>query len=144
MLDERIGKVAFWMIAIGIQVTYYGQFLEGMQGMPRRVANYSPIFQNGNDISSVGAYVLMAGFIVLLYDLIHSWRHGEAAPANPWHSKTLEWAVPTPVPLENFLVDPVVTSGPYTYGTPTEGQEAETVKEAPVPVGSGSSEEGAR
>ena len=44
MLNERVGKVAFWMIAIGIQVTYFGQFWEGFQGMPRRVANYAPIF----------------------------------------------------------------------------------------------------
>ena len=48
--------------------------------------------------------------------MIHAWRHGKIAPANPWHAKTLEWKVPTPVPLENFLVDPVVTSDPYTYG----------------------------
>ena len=143
MLDEKIGKLAFWMIAIGIQVTYYGQFLEGIEGMPRRVANYSPIFQHGNDISSSGAYVLMAGFLVLLYDIIHSWRSGEKAPANPWHSKTLEWMVPTPVPLENFLVDPVVTSDPYGYGESADSEESEQVKEQPVPVGAGSTEEGA-
>ena len=44
MLNERIGKVAFWMIAIGIQVTYFGQFWEGFQGMARRVAYYNPQF----------------------------------------------------------------------------------------------------
>jgi len=56
--------------------------------------------------------------------MLHAWRHGKIAPANPWHSKTLEWKVPTPVPLENFLVDPVVTSDPYTYGEGVpDGQE---------------------
>jgi cytochrome c oxidase subunit 1 len=118
MLNERIGKVAFWMIAIGIQVTYFGMFWEGFEGMPRRVAYYDPIFHNANVMTSVGAYVLMSGWIVLLYAGISSIRNGVDAPANPWHAKTLEWMVPTPVPLVNFLVDPVVTSDPYGYGEP--------------------------
>jgi cytochrome c oxidase subunit 1 len=118
MLNERIGKAAFWFIAIGIQVTYIGQFWEGFQGMPRRVAYYDPIFLHANEVTSVGAYVLMLGWLIFLYDMIHSIRHGAIAPANPWHSKSLEWMVPTPVPLVNFTVDPVVTSDPYGYGEP--------------------------
>jgi cytochrome c oxidase subunit 1 len=125
MLDERIGKISFWFIAIGIQITYFGQFWEGFQGMPRRVANYDVIFQHANDMSSVGAYILMTGFLIMLYNVVHSWRHGTKASANPWHAKSLEWKVPTPVPLENFLVDPIVTSDPYGYGEP---------EVAPVPV----------
>ena len=139
MLNERVGKVAFWLIAIGIQVTYYGQFWEGFQGMPRRVANYAQIFWPANVMSSIGAYVLMVGWLVFLYMIVSSWRNGEIASANPWHAKSLEWHVPTPVPLENFLVDPVVTSDPYTYGEPD-------VAPSPVPepavVGGSASEEG--
>jgi cytochrome c oxidase subunit 1 len=118
MLNERIGKTAFWIIAVGIQITYFGMFWEGFQGMPRRVAYYDPIFLRANQMATGGAYLLMIGWLVLLYCLINGWRHGKLAPANPWHSKTLEWKVPTPVPLENFLVDPVVTSDPYGYGEP--------------------------
>ena len=118
MLNERIGKVAFWIIAISIQITYFGQFWEGFQGMPRRVAYYDPIFLRANQMTSVGGYLLMAGWLVFLYAMIHSIRHGKVAPANPWHAKSLEWKVPTPVPLVNFLVDPVVTSDPYGYGEP--------------------------
>ena len=117
MLNERIGKLAFWIIAVAIQVTYYGQFLEGFEGMPRRVANYDAQFLHANQISSVGAYALMLGWAVLLYAIVHSWRHGEIAPANPWGAKTLEWQVPTPVPLENFLVEPVVVADAYGYGS---------------------------
>jgi cytochrome c oxidase subunit 1 len=134
MLNERIGKVAFWMIAIGIQITYFGQFWEGFQGMPRRVAYYDPIFLRANQMSTAGAYLLMLGWIVLLYAMIHSIRHGKRAPANPWYSKTLEWHVPTPVPMENFLVDPVVTSDPYTYGEP-EPEEPSRPEPELVPVG---------
>ena len=113
MLNERIGKTAFWIIAIGIQITYFGQFWEGFQGMARRVAYYDPKFLDANEMSTVGAYILMTGWIVFLYAMLTRWRHGEDRPANPWHAKTLEWKVPTPVPLANFLVDPVVTSDPY-------------------------------
>jgi cytochrome c oxidase subunit 1 len=128
MLNERIGKVAFWAIALGIQVTYFGQFWEGFQGMPRRVAQYNPRFEAANQMATVGAYILMAGWLIFLYMMLNAWRNGKIAPANPWHSKTLEWKVPTPVPLENFLVDPVVTSDPYTYGEGVpDGQEVPEV-----------------
>ncbi len=146
MLDEKIGKVAFWFIAIGIQVTYFGQFWEGFQGMPRRVAYYDPIFLHANQMSTAGAYVLMLGWLIFLYAMIHSWRNGEIAPPNPWHARTLEWLIPTPVPLENFLVDPVVTEDPYGYGdTPPPGQLAPFAEPEPerepelVPVGADAS-----
>jgi cytochrome c oxidase subunit 1 len=126
MLNERIGKVAFWFIAIAIQITYFGQFWEGFQGMPRRVAFYDPTFLRANQVTSVGGYLLMFGFLLFLYCLINGWTHGTPAPANPWHAKSLEWKVPTPVPLANFLVDPVVTSDPYGFGEPEpDGVEVE-------------------
>jgi cytochrome c oxidase subunit 1 len=138
MLNERVGKVAFWFIAIGIQVTYYGQFWEGFEGMPRRVANYASIFQTPNDVSTAGAFILMAGWLLLLYDIVSSWRSGDIASANPWHAKSLEWHVPTPVPLENFLVEPVVTSDPYGYGEP---EPAPVGAPEPAVVGTSASEE---
>ena len=126
MLNERIGKTAFWIIAIAIQITYFGQFWEGFEGMPRRVAYYDPIFLHANQVTSIGGYLLMTGFLVLLYCIINAWRHGKPAGANPWHAKSLEWKVPTPVPMANFLVDPVVTSDPYGYGEPEpDGVEVE-------------------
>ena len=140
MLNERIGKTAFWIIAAGIQITYLGQFWEGFQGMPRRVANYAQIFQHANDMSSVGAYILMTGWIVFLYAIISSWRHGVKAPANPWHAKSLEWQTSSPPPLENFLVDPVVTSDPYGYG---EDDLAPQRQPQPVSAEAGSTTGGA-
>jgi cytochrome c oxidase subunit 1 len=69
-----------------------------------------------NTVSTIGAYVIMAGMLVLLGAVISSWNKGEPSGPNPWGSKTLEWLVPTPVPLENFEVLPVITEDPYTYG----------------------------
>jgi len=157
MLNERIGKTAFWLVAIGIQVTYFGMFWEGFEGMPRRVAYYDPIFQHANEMATVAAYILMLGFLVLLYDIIHSWTNGPRSPANPWHAKTLEWMVPTPVPLENFVVEPVVIADPYGYGEPepvppdeparAPGPEPELVPagtgpSGPGPAGSSAEHEG--
>ena len=92
-------------------------------------------------MATVGAYILMAGWLIFLYMMLNAWRHGKIAPANPWHAKTLEWKVPTPVPLENFLVDPVVTSDPYTYGELPRrpgGAGRQPVEEPElVPAGSG-------
>ncbi|HXX90373.1 MAG TPA: cbb3-type cytochrome c oxidase subunit I [Acidimicrobiales bacterium] len=141
MLNERIGKTAFWIIAVSFQVTYLGMFWEGLQGMPRRVAYYDPIFEHANQMATVGAYFLMLGFLVLLYDIIHSWRNGAQAPANPWRAKSLEWKVPTPVPLENFLVEPVVTADPYGYGEPSQpSQPAPAPAPAPALASAGTDE----
>ena len=67
-------------------------------------------------VSTMGAYTIGIGMLVLLYAVVSSWRHGPIAPANPWGSKTLEWTVPNPIPLENFEVLPVVIADPYGYG----------------------------
>jgi cytochrome c oxidase subunit 1 len=118
MLNERIGSWAFWTVQVGFQVTFLGMFAVGLAGQPRRVADYPWMFATGNLVSTIGAYVIGTGMLVFLYDVVRSWRSGEVAPANPWGSKTLEWLVPTPVPLENFTVLPVVTSDFYGYGEP--------------------------
>jgi cytochrome c oxidase subunit 1 len=73
--------------------------------------------------------VIAASVFVAIYNVIYTLARGEAAEANEWGGKTLEWTVPTPVPLENFAELPVVTSLPYTYGEPvlaTEGSKPVT------------------
>ena len=115
-LDERLGKLSFWLVFMGVQVTFLSMFVSGLRGMPRRYSSYEMIFEHTNFVSTMGAYTIMAGMLVLLGAVITSWTGGEPSGPNPWNSKTLEWLVPTPVPLENFEVLPVITSDPYTYG----------------------------
>jgi cytochrome c oxidase subunit 1 len=118
MMNETIGRWSFWFIQIGFNVTFLAMFYVGLQGQPRRVADYAPLFQHANLISTIGAYVIGTGVLIFLYDVIHSLRSGEVATDNPWGAKTLEWQTSTPVPLENFAEFPEVVADPYGYGEP--------------------------
>ena len=116
MLHERAGYISFWMVQIGFNVLFFGMFMAGAEGQPRRVVDYAALFRNSNLISTIGAYSVGIGMIILLWAVIHSWTKGKIAPINPWGAKTLEWTVPYPVPLTNFDELPVITSDPYGYG----------------------------
>jgi cytochrome c oxidase subunit 1 len=116
MLNETVGFVSFWLVQIGFNVTFLGMFWVGLAGQPRRVFTYPHMFATGNLISTLGAYCIGIGMLVTLYNVISAWRSGPIAPANPWGGKTLEWAVPNPIPLANFEVLPVVISDAYGYG----------------------------
>ena len=115
-LNEFLGRISFWLVFIGVQVTFLAMFVSGLKGMPRRYSSYAIIFEHSNFITTIGAYIIMAGMLVLLGAVITSWNKGEPAGPNPWHANSLEWMVPTPVPLENFDVLPVITEDPYNYG----------------------------
>ena len=116
MIDKQLSWISFWMVQIGFNVAFMGMFMVGLAGQPRRVEAYAEMFSRGNAITTGAAFVIMAGMLVLLWAVIYSWRHGQKAPMNPWQSKTLEWSVPNPVPLENFETLPTVKSDPYGYG----------------------------
>jgi cytochrome c oxidase subunit 1 len=114
-LDEKLGRYSFWLVFVGVQITFGAMFLSGLKGMPRRDASYTLAFEHTNFISTVGAYIIMSGMLILLGAVITSWRKGEASGPNPWHANSLEWQVPTPVPLENFDVEPIITEDPYNF-----------------------------
>ncbi len=123
MYNEKLARIHFWTTQIGFNVTFMAMFFVGLQGMPRRVGDYAPVFATGNYIASLGAFLLGASMMVFGYNLVSSARKGELAGDNPWRAKTLEWQVPTPVPLENFEEIPVISAGPYEYGIPLHEDE---------------------
>jgi cytochrome c oxidase subunit I len=116
MYDERLGKIHFWMTFVGFNVTFFPMHWVGLQGMPRRVADYAPEFGNWNFVISIASFALGASTIVFLYNMIVSWRRGAIAPANPWRGLTLEWQVSSPPPVFNFDEIPQVVGSPYEYG----------------------------
>jgi len=114
MYNELLGQIACLLIFIGFNVTFFTQFMMGSQGMPRRYFNYPEIYQNYHIISSLGSYIMAAGFFLCAGYLIHSLIKGKKAPANPWGGATLEWQTSSPPPLLNFHSEPVV-GDPYDY-----------------------------
>ena len=90
-------------------------------GMPRRVYTYleGTGWETLNLWSTLGSFVLAAGFALTLLNAIASYRNGEPAGANPWNADTLEWSVASPAPQENFARQPVVTSRHPLWESPT-------------------------
>ncbi|MBX3039709.1 MAG: cytochrome c oxidase subunit I [Bdellovibrionaceae bacterium] len=115
MYNEGLARLTFVLIFIGFNVTFFPQFILGAMGMPRRYFDYIPAYESLNRISTVGSWLIGAGFLISLYVIIDCLVRGKKAPENPWGSKTLEWTVASPPPHHNFHHDPVVSAGPYEY-----------------------------
>jgi cytochrome c oxidase subunit I len=118
MYDEHLGKIHFWLSFIFFNLTFGPMHLVGVDGMPRRVADYASEFSTLNAIISASSFLFGLSFLVFVYNIIGSWRHGPIAPANPWRAHTLEWQVSSPPPVFNFDEVPTVVGGPYEYGVP--------------------------
>ena len=115
MYNEFWAKIAWVLVFVGFNMTFFTQFLLGFKGMPRRYYTYVEQFQPLHGFSSVGSWVMGLGFVVMAVYLIHSLFKGKQATANPWGSLTMEWETTSPPPKENFHKPPVMTHGPYDY-----------------------------
>jgi cytochrome c oxidase subunit I len=106
VLDERWGKLHFWMTLIGFHLTFFVHHILGLEGMPRRVADYldSDGFTGLNQVSSVGAFLLAASTLPFLWNALQTLRGrlGTVAGDDPWGGQTLEWTTTSPPPPENF------------------------------------------
>jgi cytochrome c oxidase subunit 1 len=118
MFDERLGRWHFWTTLVFFNATFAPMHLIGIQGMPRRVADYSSQFATWNLIISVASFGLGLSTLIFVYNMIVSWRGGPRAVANPWRGLTLEWQVSSPPPIFNFDSLPTIVGGPYEYGVP--------------------------
>lgn len=117
MLDERWGKIHFWLTYVGFFFTFFPMHLLGMLGMPRRVAVYAPEYQGLNTLVSIAAFVLGTSTFIFLINALRSMYVGRVAGPNPWRALTLEWTTSSPPPAHNFIGDPVPFKNPYGYGT---------------------------
>jgi cytochrome c oxidase subunit 1 len=118
-LNERLGKLHFWMMFIAFNSTFAPLFALGLMGMPRRVVTYPSHLEALNIWVSVSAFVLGASMLVFLFNVVYSLAFvRKPAATNPWYSKSLEWQLPTPVPVHNFDRLPVIDHDPYEYGVP--------------------------
>jgi cytochrome c oxidase subunit 1 len=115
MYNFRIANIAWGTLFVGFNLLYFPQFIIGVMGMPRRYYDYLPQFQLGHVLSTIGAFILFFGFVLMIYNLYRGTKKGAIAPANPWNGVTLEWKLPSPPSLENFDEIPVITESPYNF-----------------------------
>jgi len=118
MYNEAGGITGALLVFVGFNITFFTQFFLGSQGMPRRYASYPTVdndFQILHQISTIGSFVILVGFLVHLLVFVHSLIAGKKAPANPWGGLTLEWQADSPPDEHNFTHEPIVTHGPYDY-----------------------------
>lgn len=111
MLNEKLGKVTFWLFLIGFHLTFFIQHFLGLMGMPRRVFTYLPNqgWETSNFISSIGAFVMAAAVIILVINVMITVAKNEKVGNDPWgDGRTLEWAIASPPPFYNFKQTPLV------------------------------------
>jgi cytochrome c oxidase subunit 1 len=112
MLDDRLGKIHFWMLFIGFHATFLVHHWLGAEGMQRRVFDYARQFATLNLVSSIGSFLLGASTLVFLYNVYKTtWRAPRVATDDPWgYCNSLEWATSCPPPRHNFVSIPRIRS----------------------------------
>ncbi|MDQ3708472.1 MAG: cytochrome c oxidase subunit I [Actinomycetota bacterium] len=112
LLDERLGRLNFWLLFVGVNTAFFPMHIVGLMGMPRRVYTYPAGlgWEVYNLISTIGVLIIVPGIAVFIWNVIRSYRRGEEAGNNPWGADSLEWAVPSPPAEHGWSVLPIVRS----------------------------------
>ncbi|WP_017379318.1 cytochrome c oxidase subunit I [Paenisporosarcina sp. TG-14] len=135
MLDETLGKVTFWLFLIGFHLTFFIQHFLGLLGMPRRVFTYGTDqgWDLFNLISSIGAIFMAVAVIVLVVNIIMTISRNKLVGRDPWgDGRTLEWAIPQPVPFYNFKQTPLVRGLDTYWIEKQEGNKEGMIYAEPV------------
>jgi Heme/copper-type cytochrome/quinol oxidases, subunit 1 len=127
MYNLKISKIAFWIVFVGFNTTYFPMFIMGWLGMPRRYYDYLPEFHIYHLISTIGSWILVAGLLLMFGNLLKAWLVGKkTTEKNPWGGETLEWTIDTPPIHENFIDIPTIHEAPYEY----KQNEIDTLKKS--------------
>jgi cytochrome c oxidase subunit 1 len=110
MYSETIGKWHFWLLFIGVNLTFFPQHFLGLAGMPRRYADYPDAFELWNKVSSFGSYISVVATLVFFWGILLAFLRNEKAAANPWGAgaTTLEWLLPSPPPFHTYETLPMI------------------------------------
>jgi cytochrome c oxidase subunit 1 len=103
-LSERLGKIQFWIMLIGFNLTFFPMHMLGLQGMQRRIADYpaNAGFTTYNQIATLGAFLIALSILIFIVNFIITIRKPPTATDDPWEANTLEWATSSPPPPHNF------------------------------------------
>jgi cytochrome c oxidase subunit 1 len=112
LLDEKLGKVHFWLMIVGLNLTFGPMHILGLQGQPRRTYQYPKGmgWEMWNGVETLGAFLIALSILVFIINALKTARSNELAPPDPWDGRTLEWTIPSPPPEYNFAEIPVVHS----------------------------------
>jgi cytochrome c oxidase subunit I len=141
LLGEGLGKLHFWLMFIGFNLTFGPMHILGLQGQPRRTYTYDTGmgWDAWNLVSTIGSMIIALSVLTFIINVSRTLRKAERAPEDPWDARTLEWAIPSPPPEYNFAEIPVVHSvDDFWHQKYTEDDEGRLVK---LPSG-GSDDEG--
>jgi cytochrome c oxidase subunit 1 len=131
MLGRVLGEWNFWTLFIGFNGTFLIMHTLGLEGMPRRIATYTnEAWAATNTIITISSFLIAFSVLLLLINIVRSWRHGEIAGNDPWRANTLEWATTSPPPPYNFERVPPVRS----FMPLRDLREAGEIVEEPTPV----------
>jgi len=119
-LNEKLGKLQFWLMAPAFIVLSLVMMKVGMLGMRRRIADYDPALQfvDENQIMTIAAFLIALGVLIFFINVYWSIQKGDVATGNIWNSRSPEWQVPSPMPVHNYKIPFVVVGEPYDYGLP--------------------------
>lgn len=115
MYNYKRAYIGACLAAVGFVFHYVPMFILGLQGMPRRYYDFLPQYETGNFLAGFAGYLMVFGVLLLLVNLWLSFKERVTAPADPWGGTTLEWTVPSPPPVQNFVEEPKVMDYPYDF-----------------------------
>jgi cytochrome c oxidase subunit 1 len=103
-LNERLGKIQFWIMMVGFNLTFFPMHMLGLMGMQRRIADYpaNEGFTFYNQVATLGAFLIAVSVLIFIINFIISIRKAPTASDDPWEANTLEWATSSPPPAHNF------------------------------------------
>ena len=127
MMHEGLGKLHFWLMLIGFNLTFFPMHQLGLDGMQRRVADYSEAsgYQDLNVISTIGSGFIALAMLVFIYNVLRTRRKGKEAGDDPWDAYTLEWATTSPPPAHNFHSLPPIRSERPFYDEKKKAKQRE-------------------
>lgn len=125
MIDEKLGKVTFWILFVGFNLTFFPMHVLGLKGMPRRVYTYPLEMGWGphNALATLGAIIIAIGGVLFMVNVLRSRRNGGIAGNDPWQAGTLEWAAASPPENYNFVRLPAISDRYPLWAAPEERPE---------------------